>query len=40
MGRANLPTALEKAGRRIDPSAVGTVRNWSTVLKLLDLAER
>lgn len=40
MGRASLPTALEKAGRRIDPSAVGTTRNWNTVLKLLDLADR
>lgn len=38
MGRAALPTALEKAGRRTGPLAVGTSRNWNTVLKLLDLA--
>lgn len=38
MGRATLPTALEKSGRRITPTAVGTARNWNTVLKLLDLA--
>lgn len=40
MGRATLPTALEKAGRGSDPSAVGTARSWNTVLKLLDLADR
>jgi len=40
MGRATLPTALDKAGRSIDPSAVGTARNWNTVLKLLALADR
>ncbi|MEE2059751.1 hypothetical protein [Rhodococcus artemisiae] len=40
MGRARLPTALEKAGRRIDPSGVGTSRNWNTVLELLALADR
>ncbi|MGC4152275.1 MAG: DUF1697 domain-containing protein [Propionicimonas sp.] len=40
MGRARLPVALEKAGRRTDPSGVGTSRNWNTVLKLLDLADR
>lgn len=38
MGRAVLPTALEKAGRQAGASAVGTSRNWNTVLKLLDLA--
>lgn len=37
MGRAALPAALEKAGRR-SASAVGTARNWNTVLKLCDLA--
>lgn len=36
MGRAKLPVALEKAGRR--SSAVGTARNWNTVLKLVDLS--
>lgn len=40
MGRARLPMAVEKAGRRFDPSGVGTSSNWNTVLRLLDLAER
>ena len=37
MGRAKLPIALEKAGRKAkgDP---GTARNWNTVLKLLEMA--
>lgn len=34
LGRARLPVALEKAGRRAKASAVGTSRNWNTVLKL------
>lgn len=38
MGRAKLPIALEKAGRKAKPSSVGTARNWNTVLKLLTLA--
>ena len=38
MGRAKLPTALDQAGRRVTPAAVGTSRNWNTVGKLLDLA--
>ncbi|BAK37561.1 hypothetical protein MLP_45470 [Microlunatus phosphovorus NM-1] len=38
MGRAALPTALEKAGRRTGAPVVGTARNWNTALKLLDLA--
>lgn len=38
MGRATLPAALGKTGRRTGPSAIATSRNWNTVLKLLDLA--
>ncbi len=38
MGRAVLPTALVKAGRRTASRTVTTSRNWNTVLKLLDLA--
>lgn len=38
MGRAKLPLALEKAGRTATPPAIGTARNWNTVLKLLELA--
>jgi uncharacterized protein (DUF1697 family) len=38
MGRAKLPTAVERAGRSLRPPTVGTARNWNTVLKLLDLA--
>jgi uncharacterized protein (DUF1697 family) len=37
MGRAKLPEALTKLGRRA-PSFVGTARNWRTVVKLLELA--
>jgi uncharacterized protein (DUF1697 family) len=37
MGRAKLPVALDKAGRSFHPPAVGTARNWNTVLKLVDL---
>ena len=33
MGRAVLPVALEKAGRRLKAPS-GTARNWNTVLKL------
>lgn len=40
MGRATLPTALARAGRRADPTAVSTARNWNTVLTLLALADR
>jgi uncharacterized protein (DUF1697 family) len=40
MGRAKLPVALERAGRAAQPPAVGTARNWSTVLKLVELAGR
>jgi uncharacterized protein (DUF1697 family) len=40
MGRAKLPVALERAGRAVQPPAVGTARNWSTVLKLVELAGR
>lgn len=38
MGRASLPGALEKAGRRLGVTVSGTTRNWNTVLKLLELA--
>jgi uncharacterized protein (DUF1697 family) len=38
MGRAKLPLALEKAGRKAEPPSIGTARNWNTVLKLADLA--
>lgn len=34
MGRALLPVALEKAGRRLKTPSSGTSRNWNTVLKL------
>ena len=40
MGRATLPAALERAGRAARPPAVGTARNWNTVLKLVELAGR
>jgi uncharacterized protein (DUF1697 family) len=39
MGRAKLPEALVKLGRRA-PALVGTARNWRTVEKLLELATR
>jgi uncharacterized protein (DUF1697 family) len=39
MGRAKLPPALDKAGRKLEPPAVGTARNWNTVLKLAELAK-
>ncbi|CAA9233650.1 MAG: hypothetical protein AVDCRST_MAG50-1207 [uncultured Acidimicrobiales bacterium] len=39
MGRAKLPIALEKAGRKARPPALGTSRNWNTVLKLVALAQ-
>lgn len=39
MGRSTLPAALDKAGRRANVTP-GTARNWNTVLKLLDLANR
>jgi uncharacterized protein (DUF1697 family) len=38
MGRAKLPAALEKAGRKAGSPAAGTARNWNTVLKLVELA--
>jgi uncharacterized protein (DUF1697 family) len=38
MGRAKLPVALEQAGRKAERPAVGTARNWNTVLKLVALA--
>jgi uncharacterized protein (DUF1697 family) len=38
MGRAKLPVALEKAGRKVKPPAIGTARNWNTVLKLVEIA--
>ena len=37
MARAKLPVALERAGRKAKPPAVGTARNWNTVLKLAAL---
>ena len=40
MGRAKLPVALDRAGRSVHPPALGTARNWNTVLKLVDLARR
>lgn len=40
MGQAVLPTALDKASRKIDRSGVGTSRNWNTVLRMLALADR
>jgi uncharacterized protein (DUF1697 family) len=40
MGRAKLPVALERAGRSARPPAVGTARNWNTVLKLVELTGR
>jgi len=39
MGRAKLPIALEKAGRKLKPPALGTARNWNTVLKLAEMAK-
>ncbi len=39
MGRAKLPLALDKAGRKVKPAAIGTARNWNTVLELADLAD-
>jgi uncharacterized protein (DUF1697 family) len=39
MGRAKLPVALER-GRVARPPAVGTARNWNTVLRLVELAGR
>ena len=38
MGRAKLPVALEKAGRKAKSTDVGTARNWNTVQKLAELA--
>lgn len=38
MGRAQLPLALDKAGRKLKPPSIGTARNWNTVLKLVDMA--
>ena len=37
MARTKLPGALERAGRKAGPPAVGTARNWNTVLKMRDL---
>jgi len=39
IGRAKLPVALERAARRAKSPAVGTARNWNTVLKLVELAK-
>ena len=39
MGRATLPLALDKAGRKARPPSIGTARNWNTVVKLLDMAQ-
>jgi uncharacterized protein (DUF1697 family) len=38
MGRAKLPLAIDKAGRGMRPAAIGTARNWNTVVKLAQLA--
>lgn len=38
IGRAKLPSAIDRAARRSSPPIGGTTRNWNTVLKLVELA--
>jgi uncharacterized protein (DUF1697 family) len=38
-GRSELNAQLAKGGSKDDPRALGTARNWATVLKLLELCD-